>query len=153
MTALTELSVIDFAPCHAGRAAELEALSFSSPWNEKMLLDSLDHGIFLVCVKNGTLLGYVGSYCVGDEAAITNIAVFPEYKRQGVGEALMKELIKRAEEKGLVQVSLEVRVSNTPAISLYAKLGFEIAGTRRGFYTSPREDAYVLTYDLQRKKV
>ncbi len=137
-------------PVHATSVAELEKITFSEPWSEKSLLESLDKGIFLVCLENDRVQGYVGSYCTPDEAAVTNVAVFPEYKRRGVGEALMRELIKRACDKGLDRISLEVRVSNTAALSLYEKLGFENVGTRRGFYCCPREDAYVLIYNLQR---
>lgn len=136
-------------PCHARAVAELEKVTFSSPWSEKALIDSLDKGIFLVYEKDGQVLGYAGAYSAGDEAAVTNIAVFPEYKRQGIGEALTKELIKRAALSGKKTVCLEVRVSNSPAISLYEKLGFKTAGKRRGFYSNPREDAFIMIYETE----
>lgn len=152
MTASTVHSVIDMTPRHAEEIARLERECFCDPWSEKALIDSLgqETSLFLVCEEKGKVLGYVGCYAVCSEAAVTNVAVFPEYRRQGVAEALIKELIIRAEKKGCETVCLEVRVSNSPAISLYEKLGFENAGVRRGFYTNPREDAYVLIYKIKR---
>ena len=151
MTALTEPSVIDMALRHVGEIARLESITFSSPWSEKSLTECVEgeNTLFLVCEAEGNVLGYVGCYTVSTDAAITNVAVFPEYRRQGIGEALICELIKRARERGCEILSLEVRVSNDPAIKLYEKLGFSIAGKRKNFYTEPREDAYVMIYDLK----
>ena len=151
MTALTEHSVTDMLPCHAKEVAEIEKEAFSEPWSEKALLDSLDKGIFLVFLENDSVLGYAGAYCVGDEAAVTNVAVKAERRGEGIGKTLVESLIRRAEALGLDKISLEVRVSNTPAIKLYEKLGFETAGVRKNFYSSPREDAFVLIHNLQRK--
>lgn len=145
-----QLSVIDMEPCHVGRVADLEREVFTSPWNEKMLLDTLLGGtsLFLVGVERD-LVGYVGSVTAGDEVSITNVAVFPEHRKKGVGEALVRELIRRAKDLNFSKIFLEVRVSNAPAISLYEKIGFEIKGTRKNFYTLPREDAFVMTYEIK----
>ena len=145
-----QLSVIDMEPCHVGRVADLEREVFTSPWNEKMLLDTLLGGtsLFLVGVESD-LVGYVGSVTAGDEVSITNVAVFPEHRKKGVGEALVRELIRRAKDLNFSKIFLEVRVSNAPAISLYEKIGFEIKGTRKNFYTLPREDAFVMTYEIK----
>lgn len=116
-----------------------------------MLLDTLalDTSLFLVAVNGDEVLGYVGSVLAGDEVSITNVAVFPAHRHKGVGEALIKELIKRAESQSFSKIFLEVRVSNAPAIALYEKTGFEIKGTRKNFYTLPREDAFVMTYEIK----
>lgn len=149
-TALTDHSVIDAENRHVSEIARLEKETFSSPWSEKALTDTLsgDNSLFLVCEKNSEVAGYVGCYVVCDEAAITNVAVFPEYRRQKIGEALITELKKRACDKGCTVITLEVRVSNVPAISLYEKLGFKTVGIRRGFYSLPREDACVMLCEL-----
>lgn len=148
-TALTEHSVINMTLRHVGEVARLEREVFSSPWSEKALGDSIgqDTSLFLVCEKDEEVAGYVGCYIVCDEAAITNVAVFPKYRRQGIAESLISELKRRTSEKGCSVITLEVRVSNTPAISLYEKLGFKTVGCRRGFYSNPREDAYVMLYE------
>ena len=149
-TALTEHSVIEAEIRHVPEIAALEKDIFSDPWSEKSLTDTLsgNNSLFLVCEKNGEVAGYVGCYVVCDEAAITNVAVSSKYRRQGIAEAIISRLQERARERECHVISLEVRVSNTPAISLYEKLGFKIVGTRRGFYSNPREDAYVMLYEL-----
>lgn len=149
-TALTEHSVIDAELRHVSDIARLEKETFSSPWSEKALTDSIENekSLFLVCEKDGRTAGYVGCYVVCDEAAITNVAVFPEHRRQGIAESLITELKLRASDKGCTVVTLEVRVSNVPAISLYEKLGFKTAGIRRNFYSNPREDALVMLCEL-----
>ncbi len=149
-TALTEHSVIEAQISHVPELARLEREVFSSPWSEKALTDTIsgNASLFLVCEKDGQVAGYVGSYIVSDEAAITNVAVFPEYRRRRIAEALVEELKRRAREKSCTVITLEVRVSNAPAISLYEKLGFKTVGCRRGFYSHPREDAYVMLCEL-----
>ncbi len=153
MTVSTERWVTDMLPCHTSEVAELEREVFSHPWSEQALIDSLDKGIFLVCLEDGKVLGYAGAYCIQDEAAVTNIATNPRRRREGIAQMLTSTLIERAKKLGLAKISLEVRVSNAPALALYEKLGFKNAGLRRGFYSSPREDAFVLIHDLQRKQI
>ena len=80
-----------------------------------------------------------------DEGYITNVAVFPQYRKQGVATALIKRVFELAQEKKLAFVSLEVRVSNSAAIALYEKAGFKEEGRRKSFYRDPREDALIMT--------
>ena len=150
MTALTEHSVTDMEQRHVTDVAELENIIFSSPWSEKSLAECVGgkNTLFLVCEKDGRTVGYVGCYTVCDDAAITNVAVHPDHRRQGIAKALVKALISRASERGCAQVSLEVRVSNASAIALYEKLGFRSVGIRRGFYSKPREDALIMIYEI-----
>ena len=91
------------------------------------------------------LIGYIGIKAVIDEGYITNIAVFPEFRRRGVAKALLNKVFEFAKEKGLSFVSLEVRPSNTEAISLYEKTGFKEEGRRKNFYRLPLEDALIMT--------
>ena len=150
MTASTEASVIEMKPCHVEGVARLEEECFSSPWTAKALEESAfrDDTLFLVTEKNGTVAGYVGAYLSPDSADITNVAVSKGFRRQGIARLLMAELIRLTKEKGLMSIILEVRVSNAPAIALYEGLGFKNAGIRRGFYTLPREDAYIMTLEI-----
>ena len=80
-----------------------------------------------------------------DEGYITNVAVFPQYRKKGVATALIKRVFELAREKKLAFVSLEVRVSNSNAIALYKKAGFKEEGRRKSFYRDPREDALIMT--------
>lgn len=128
--------------------AALEADCFSEPWSEQAFLDTLESptAFFLVAAdENGAVLGYGGMHTVQGESYITNIAVSPDCRRQGVGRALLTALTARAAENGGRFITLEVRVSNTAAIALYAALGFARAGIRPRFYTRPTEDALLMT--------
>ncbi len=91
-----------------------------------------------------TVAGYVGAYLAADELSITNIAVSASYRRCGAADRLMKALDAFAEEKKLYGITLEVRVSNSAAIALYEKNGYEKSGVRKGFYSKPKEDALIM---------
>ena len=91
----------------------------------------------------------MGCQTVLDEGYITNVAVSPDCRRQGIGRALIAELAERAKRAGLAFVTLEVRASNTPAIALYEGAGFKPVGVRKNFYTAPSEDAVLMTLYLK----
>ena len=91
------------------------------------------------------VIGYVGMMTVLDEGYISNVAVSPEHRRRGIADMLLSYLHAEAEKLALSFVSLEVRASNTPAISLYAKHGYIEEGRRKNYYQKPREDAIIMT--------
>ena len=131
---------------HIKPIADLEKICFSEPWSEDGILESYKNGTkFFVGIENGKVLGYIGISCIIDEGYITNVAVFPESRKKGVGTALLERVFSLAKDMGLSFVSLEVRESNIPAISLYEKLGFKQEGKRKDFYRDPKEDALILT--------
>ena len=130
---------------HLGAVAELERLCFSEPWSEKALeLLLTDGAVGLVCLLDGRVAAYGGMLLVPGEGQITNIATHPDFRRRGLGRALLRALRTVAKERGCEQVALEVRASNEAAIRMYAEAGFSTAGRRRGFYRDPREDALVM---------
>lgn len=130
--------------------ARLEKLCFSSPWSEKAVLESMDSGtLFYKAVIGGNTAGYLGIKTVLDEGYITNIAVAPEYRHKGIGSALLKRLEQDMAAKGLSFISLEVRLSNSSAQSLYTKFGYKVTGERRDFYTNPKENALIMTKELK----
>lgn len=131
---------------HIKQIAELERVCFSDAWSLETLLDAYKHGTrFYVCENKGQVLGYVGLNVVLDEGYITNVAVFPQYRRLGVATKILEEILVLAGKDSLSFISLEVRKSNFSAISLYEKLGFKIEGERKRFYQNPIEDAYIMT--------
>lgn len=132
------------------RIAEIERECFSLPWTEKTLRAQLDKErcVFLAACEGETVLGYVGLSHVLDEGYISNVAVAPAYRRQGVAGALVAELIRRARALRLAFLTLEVREGNAPAVALYAKHGFRVVGRRKNYYEKPREDALLMTLDL-----
>lgn len=125
---------------------EIERQSFSLPWSEKSFRESLDlpHAIFLVAEDETQILGYCGMYQVFHEGDITNIAVLPQYRGMGIGGSLLEAVIACAAERGIVDITLEVRESNIQAIHLYSRFGFENVGIRKNFYEKPREHAIVM---------
>ena len=100
---------------------------------------------FAAVDAGGAVLGYVGMMHVLDEGYISNVAVAPAYRRQGVAGTLISALTARAEELGLAFVTLEVRAGNEPAKALYAKHGFVPVGRRKNYYDLPKEDAILMT--------
>ena len=140
------LSVIPIEQRHIKEIARLEEICFSEPWSEEGILEAYRLGTkFFAAEADKKLIGYIGIKAVIDEGYITNIAVFPRFRRRGVAKALLNKVFEFAKEKGLSFVSLEVRPSNTEAISLYEKTGFKEEGRRKNFYRLPLEDALIMT--------
>ena len=142
-----DLKIRRMEPEDAVGVSEIESQVFSEPWTCQGFLDTLAGGqaIFMVAEADQKIVGYCGMYCALDEGEITNVAVDPMYRRNGIGEKLMSAILAEGKEAGIALVILEVRVSNEPAIQLYEKFGFSIQGVRRGFYEKPKEDGYVMT--------
>ena len=90
-------------------------------------------------------MGYIGVQEICGEAYITNIAVFVEYRNQGIGRNLLKKAVDGAKSRNCEFITLEVRESNESAISLYKSEGFEVAGVRKNFYTDPTENGIIYT--------
>jgi ribosomal-protein-alanine N-acetyltransferase len=91
------------------------------------------------------MVGYAGFWLMAGEAHIVDIAVREAYRRRGLGELLLISLLNLAIALNAVKVTLEVRASNSPAISLYQKYGFILEGTRRRYYIDNNEDALIMT--------
>lgn len=94
--------------------------------------------------RRDPIIGFAGMWLMFDEAHITTIGVHPDYRGQSLGELLMVHLIVEAVSRGAEMVTLEVRVSNEPAQSLYRKYGFTTEGIRRRYYSDNGEDAYIM---------
>ena len=127
--------------------SKLEKLCFSVPWTRAQLISQLpdENHDFIVMEADGEAIAYVGMMYVLDEGYISNVAVSPAYRRQGIADKLISQLLKSAEDKELTFVTLEVRQSNIPAISLYEKNGFIKVGQRKNYYDLPKEDAILMT--------
>lgn len=129
---------------------EIEKECFSIPWSEKAITEAVDNGtVFLVAEKCFGVIGYVSVNTALDEGYINNIAVKSDFRRQGIAERLLKALDKKAEELNLAFLSLEVRASNKNAISLYEKAEYKNMGVRKKFYSSPIEDAIIMTKTMR----
>ena len=131
---------------HVVQVAELEKICFADPWSEKSIASELENPLsyWLVALDEDRVVGYVGSQTVLGETDMMNVAVRPEYRRQGIAEALILALIEQLRRRKSHCLTLEVRDSNTSARALYGKLGFLEIGRRRNYYRNPREDALIL---------
>lgn len=126
---------------------KIEESVFAHPWSLDSLKNLLkdEKSVTFIAVDNNTICGYCGLNTILDEGYITNVAVLESYRRQGIGKLLVNALIDFANEKNLAFLTLEVRKSNTPAINLYKNNGFEEVGERKNYYTSPLENALLMT--------
>lgn len=134
-----------------GKLVEIESRSFSAPWPEEAFYNDIAHNRFAYYVfitLDGIEVGYCGVWIILDEAHITNIAVLPEHRGKKLGEQLLFKVMNLAKEAGANKMTLEVRVSNDIAQSLYKKLGFQEGGIRKRYYTDNQEDALVMWVNL-----
>lgn len=126
----------------------VERLSFLTPWSRDAFVEELlqTFTVYVVARAGEEVVGYGGMHVVFDEAHVTNVAVHPDWRGQGLGERIMRRLIELAADRGASKMTLEVRASNTPAKRLYAKLGFVTGpgAVRKGYYTDTGEDAIVM---------
>ena len=132
---------------HVQQVAALEQLCFGgAAWSERSIASELSNelALWLVAEDDGCVVGYVGSQTVFPETDMMNVAVAPERRREGIAEVLVDSLVTEVKRFGSESLTLEVRVSNIPAISLYQKLGFHEAGLRKNYYRNPKEDALIL---------
>lgn len=146
---MKQVKIVPMAAEHLDRLEQLERMCFSRPWSKKMLAEELDNqcAAFLVAVEPETekAVGYAGLLAVADEGYITNVAVDPSCRRQGVAAQLLQVFDNFAKGNHLAFLTLEVRPSNAAAIALYEGFGFREVGRRRNYYDLPKEDALILT--------
>ena len=132
---------------HLAQVGEIERACFSHPWPVDLLEQELYNDMISLVVaegEDGTVLGYGEVRAILDEGTLEKIAVAPAFRRQGVAEEILKAYL-RLGQAHLAFLTLEVRESNTPAIRLYEKLGFQIVGRRKNYYREEREDALLMT--------
>lgn len=127
-------------------AARLEAGCFTEPWSLNMLQSGLDSSLdaYLVYEDGGLIRGYCVMRILGDEGEIQRIAVEQAFRRQGIARKLMDAMVYLARLKGVREMSLEVRESNTGARKLYKSYGFAEEAVRRGYYHNPSEAAVIM---------
>lgn len=133
------------------RVFEIESKSFKTPWSKESFYTEVKENTlatYLVLTLDEVVIGFGGMWLIMDEIHITNVAVSPEHRGQGYSKTLINDMIKYAKEKGFQHMTLEVRVSNSVAIALYEKFGFESVGVRPKYYVDTGEDALVMWKSL-----
>jgi len=128
------------------KVERLEKLCFSSPWSKDEIRATFfrEDSIYCVAEKEGAVIAYAAFFFVLNEANVINVAVDPEYRRQGVAKKLMEFIFIQAAKQGVEKIILEVRESNKPAIDLYTSFGFKNEGVRKNFYEKPAENGIVM---------
>ncbi len=124
----------------------IEAESFSVPWSSKDFANLLHHDycLYLVAEVEGKVAGCCGLTNSFGEGNIDNVVVDSQFRNKGIAQRLLQELIRTGEAEGIEAFTLEVRVSNAPAIHIYEKYGFVSEGIRPDFYEKPTEDAMIM---------
>jgi len=140
------MQLVKFKSEHIEDILKIENACFAIPWSRASLEKELSNkmAIYFVALEDDKVVGYGGMWHVITEGYITNIAVDKDYRRKHIADAIVKKLIEYAVEKEMIGVSLEVRVSNASAISLYKKNGFVLEGVRKEYYDDNKEDAYIM---------
>ena len=140
------MMILPMTSVHVPQVAELEKLCFADPWSEMSIASELRSiwSYWVVAVRDNEVVGYIGSQSSIDESDVMNVAVHPDWRRQGIAEQLIENLIGELKNRGSKALMLEVRASNAPAIALYEKLGFRQVGLRKNYYRNPKEDALIL---------
>ncbi|WP_314923353.1 ribosomal protein S18-alanine N-acetyltransferase [Mogibacterium diversum] len=126
---------------------ELDVQTFAMPWSKEALSYDIlenDNAFVIVAEHEGEFAGYADIWTVLDEADLNSIAVRVDFRRNGIGDAIMLAMIEMLSTSGVATINLEVRVSNMPAIKLYKKYGFNECGVRPGYYLDNGEDALIM---------
>ncbi len=151
---------IEFRPMELSdlpQILDVEVNSFPTPWPKEAFYNELVRNQFArytVVTIDGKVVGYCGVWIILDEAHITNIAIHPDYRGNGYGEAMLLYVMEMVKMLGVNKMTLEVRKSNQVAQTLYQKVGFESAGIRPKYYSDNQEDAIIMwvTFDEKKKR-
>lgn len=132
---------------HLSAVMKIERDSFTHPWSEHSFVSELENpkSYAFVAIDNDEVIGFAVLSVVLDEGSLLDIAVDKSHRRKGVAKKLFEAVQKVAEDNKLSFITLEVRVSGTPAISLYKAMGFEQVAIRKNYYSNPIEDAVLMT--------
>lgn len=143
---MKEIRIRELMEADAQAVSKIEEETFSMPWKAEDFLEMVeaDYAYYYVAEADGEIAGCCGIRNIAGEGEITNVVVAEKFRRQGIGKALMEYMLKEAVKYGIGDCTLEVRVSNKPAICLYEELGFRGEGIRPNFYEKPTEDALIM---------
>ncbi len=124
--------------------------SFSQPWSAALIEQDMDNPncYYAVGLEGVEVVGYAGMTVIAGEANVTNVAVSPKRRREGIGRILLARLIEICRENSFILITLEVRKSNSAAIGLYESLGFEALGERKNYYSDNGESALIMTLNF-----
>ena len=141
-----DIKIISMVESCLNDVLEISRLSFAIPWTKNSFENELQNGfaIYVVAKIGERVIGYGGMWIIIDEGHITNIAVHPDYRGQGIGNIILNSMINICNEKCVKAMTLEVRASNIAAQNLYKKYGFVEEGIRHKYYEDNKEDAVIM---------
>lgn len=145
---LSEITISPMSKEDVEAVVQIEAEAYGKHhWAKSSFYDEMSNNLakyYVAKLPTGELVGYAGTWHIIDEGHITTIAVKKEYLRNHIGEAIIQRIIDDCYKNNIKYLTLEVRVSNVPAIKLYEKYGFQSLGTRKGYYQDNNEDALIM---------
>lgn len=150
---MNDISVRSMTAADVDSVLIIETRSFTLPWSRNAFeIEIADNDLahYLVAQVADKIVAYAGMWMIIDESHVTNVAVLPEYRGQGIGKLIMASLIVYAEKQGAKRMTLEVRASNEVAKDLYRQFGFVAAGLRKNYYTDSNEDAIIMWLDIKK---
>ncbi len=144
------MEIVKATYAHLDAIMDIERASFTDPWSRGGVEAYLQGGCgeILAAVEDGTVAGFAIYLVAADEGELLSLAVRGDLRRRGTGGALLREVLRRAGERGAEKIFLEVRKSNLAARALYKSAGFAVCGERRGYYQDPTEDAILMDREL-----
>lgn len=147
---MNDIIIDTIVPTDAPSVAKIEKECFCVPFTEDDILGYIENPIWHFLVARGEcgVLGYISFTVILDECQIVNVAVSPSARKMGIGSRIMTSFLDFLKEMNVASVYLEVRESNTPAIKLYEKFGFEVTGISKNHYTKPQENALLMSLTL-----
>ena len=144
---MADVIIRQAGPADAKDIYEIEKICFPDPWSMdsiKFELEENPRAFYVVAEHTGKVVGYAGLWWIEGEGHITNVAVMPGFRNRKIAEGIIRTLIDHTSTAGMKHYTLEVRRSNSPAIGLYEKFGFEVEGVRKGYYKFEKEDALIM---------
>jgi ribosomal-protein-alanine N-acetyltransferase len=128
---------------------DIENVSFQNPWKAstfsgEIVNRGISYPYVIVHRIFERVIGYIIYWKIQEEVQISNFAIHPDFREKGIGETVMRSVIKAIQRDGGVYVFLEVRPSNLAARALYKKLGFKVLGSKKDYYQTPMEDALIM---------
>ena len=145
---LSEINIVPMTKDDVEAVVEIEAEAYGKHhWAKSSFYDEMSNNLakyYVAKTLEGEIVGYAGTWHIVDEGHITTIAVKKEFLRNHIGEAIIQRIINDCYKENIKYLTLEVRVSNNPAIKLYEKYGFRSLGTRKKYYQDNNEDALIM---------
>ncbi|MTI46772.1 ribosomal protein S18-alanine N-acetyltransferase [Sporosalibacterium faouarense] len=148
---MSNINIREMTEKDIDQVLEIERLSFTTPWSRDAFESEIKKNLlskYILAEKNEQVVGYAGMWLIVDEIHITNVAVHPNKRGEGIGDKLVSKISEICRDRDMRAITLEVRKTNDVAKSLYIKHGFKEVGIRPGYYSDTNEDAIIMWKEL-----